>query len=264
MRKSILYTDMDGTLIGDNKRISPENIGAIRQLVRLGGRFSIATGRSEVIAAPFLGELPINAPAILYNGAAVYDFQSQEFLYRAQLAFDTVQTIVRAAVAAYPQVCVEVYTGGTIKLLNRGGVMDHYILAENQPYAWAELESCQNTIKMIFYGENPLLKEVEKQVYSRTGGRGFVSTFSAPYYFEILPQGVSKGSALEFIIERLGVGREQFAAIGDFYNDVEMIRAASLGAAPSNAPEDVKIHADVVVADNNHHAVAELIERHML
>ncbi len=264
LKKSILYTDMDGTLIDDKKSVSRANIDAIRHFVALGGKFSVATGRSEVIAAPFLKELPINMPAILYNGAVVYDFASKSFLQMECVDRQTVLTMVRAAMECYPEVCVEVYTDGIIQLLNPEGLMDHYIPAENQPYVYAEPDSCGDCIKLIFYGENARLKEVEKKIYETAGKSCFISTFSAPFYLEILPQNVSKGSALQFIIDHCGENPKDFAAIGDFYNDVAMIEAASLGAAPSNAPEDVKVHAQLVVADNNHNALADLIENYLI
>ena len=105
---------------------------------------------------------------------------------------------------------------------------------------------------------------VETRLYEVTNGRGFQSTFSAPYYLEILPENVSKGSALSWIFEYCGIDPDQTAAIGDFYNDIAMIELASLGAAPANAPQDVKASADVVVADNNHAAVADLITRYLM
>ena len=107
---------MDGTLLSDDKKVSQENLAAIRLFVKAGGRFSVATGRSEVIAAPFLSDIPLNLPAIVYNGAAVYDFRMNRFLYQAELPRKTVRTFVNAALSVYPEVCAEVYTNGVIQL----------------------------------------------------------------------------------------------------------------------------------------------------
>ena len=67
LRKENLFSDMDGTLLSDDKKVSQENLAAIRRFVKAGGRFSVATGRSEVIAAPFLFDIPLNLPAIVYK-----------------------------------------------------------------------------------------------------------------------------------------------------------------------------------------------------
>ena len=262
--KQNLFSDMDDTLLTGDKKISVENIAAIRRFTEAGGHFSIATGRSEVIAAPFLSDLPLSMPAIVYNGAAVYDFDQQRFLYQAELPRDTVLRFVKEAFCVYPEVCAEVYTNGIIQLLNPSGVMDHYIPNENQPFEYQTLDGFGLCMKLLFYGENEKLKMVEKRLYEVTNGRGFQSTFSAPYYLEILPENVSKGSALSWIFEYCGIDPDQTAAIGDFYNDIAMIELASLGAAPANAPQDVKASADVVVADNNHAAVADIITRYLM
>lgn len=81
-----LFSDMDGTLIGSDHAVSAENAAAIRTFVSRGGHFSVATGRSPEIALPFLHGIPLNAPAILYNGAAVYDFEAGAFLHKQLLS----------------------------------------------------------------------------------------------------------------------------------------------------------------------------------
>lgn len=262
--KSVLYSDMDGTLISDQKTISAKNKEAIAAFVKQGGHFSIATGRSEVIALPFVADLAINAPAIVYNGAAVYDFEKKEFLFRCCLPPTLVRAFRQAAMEVYPQVCVEVYTDGIIQLLNPDCVMDHYIPAENQPYAYVAPDQMGECMKLLFYGEHKQLELVEKRLYEISGGKGFLSTFSADFYLEILPENASKGTALSWIKRHCGWKADQFAAIGDFYNDIAMLKAASMSAAPSNAPEDVKVYADLIVADNNHDALSDLILRHLI
>ena len=77
-----LFTDIDGTLLNSQKEISQENIDSIHKLVEQGGHFSVATGRCAEITFPFVDNLPINAPAILFNGAAVYDIPNRTFLHK--------------------------------------------------------------------------------------------------------------------------------------------------------------------------------------
>ena len=109
MMPSILYSDMDGTLISEGA-ISPENLDALRALTAAGGDFSIATGRSEEVARPYLGGLPLTLPAILYNGAAVYDYKTESFLYKSCLKADTVACLVETALNRYPEVCVQAFS----------------------------------------------------------------------------------------------------------------------------------------------------------
>ena len=263
LQKKYLFSDMDGTLLTNDKKVSAENLAAIRRFVEAGGYFGIATGRSENIAAPFLKDIPMNLPAILYNGAAVYDFSKEAFLYQAELERSLVIKMATLALEVYPEVCAEVYTNGIIQLLNRDCVMDHYIPRENQKFEYKALDDFGLCMKLLFYGENAKLKEVERKLYEVTAGAGLQVMFSAPYYLELLPSGATKGSALSWIVENLGIDPDDTAAIGDFYNDVALIETASIGAAPANAPEDVKECANVIVADNEHSAVADFIGRYL-
>ena len=81
----MLISDMDGTLLNKDGNISEKNIEAIREFVSLGGRFTVATGRMKKGVEKFLDRLPINAPAIIFNGSSIYDFSKEEEIYAKTL-----------------------------------------------------------------------------------------------------------------------------------------------------------------------------------
>jgi hypothetical protein len=87
---------------------------------------------------------------------------------------------------------------------------------------------------------------------------------SEPIYLEILPPGVSKGEALRAMWDALGVAPAETIAIGDNWNDVEMIEAAGLGVAMGHAPEGVQVRADYVCGSAEEEGVREVIERFVL
>lgn len=259
-----LFSDMDGTLMPDEKKVSEKNIYAIKKFVTRGGEFTVATGRSELIAPPFLDNIPITLPAILYNGAVVYDFSTHRFLWKNCLADFIVYKILELAIKTYPNVCAEVFMGGPIRLVNRNCVMDHYIIEEDQPYIWSEISQCSKCIKLLFYGEPEKLCLLEKKISSVGSNENFECISSAPFYLEVLPKGISKHNALSWIVRNHSTKIETYAAIGDYYNDLQMVKNATLGAAPNNAVNAVRRAADIIVADNNHDALADLIENHIL
>ena len=80
-RPLALLTDMDGTLLNPDKTLSPKNAAAIADFRAKGGRFSIATGRSLEATRPYLELLQPDLPAVMYNGALIYDWQQQKPLY---------------------------------------------------------------------------------------------------------------------------------------------------------------------------------------
>lgn len=263
LHKRYLYSDMDGTLLGTDKSISPANIEAINAFVKAGGSFSVASGRSPALAEPYLGELPITLPAIFYNGAAVYDFTSCTYLQKWCIREASMRKIVQTAIAVYPEICAEICDGRPMQLVNPHCVMDRYIIAEDQEYEFASLDSCGDCFKVLFYGEHEELLKVQDAIVA-AGIPEITMCFSAPYYLEILPEGATKGDALRWICENLNRDIGQTAAIGDFDNDVEMLHAAGFSAAPENAEPSVKEAADVIVAHCDDGALADLIYNHLM
>jgi HAD superfamily hydrolase (TIGR01484 family) len=74
----LLVSDLDGTLLNRASRVPASNARAISYFVKNGGKFSIATGRTELTCLPLVKKLPINAPLILYNGSLIYDLADRK------------------------------------------------------------------------------------------------------------------------------------------------------------------------------------------
>ncbi len=264
MKPSILYSDMDGTLLPNGGAISAENRAAIRELVEAGGQFSLATGRSELSTRVFAEQLPLTLPAILYNGAAVYDFRSETFLHRVTLPAHLVQWLAHTAIQQVPDVGVQAFAGGPTRHLNPAGQMDAYTLREKQPFSYLPADRCGDCFKMLFYAKHPRLEELERLFADAPQADTIHLVYSADYFLEVLPRRANKGTALAWIASYLHKTPADFAAIGDFDNDVEMIRWAGIGAAPADGQPCAREAADLVVADHRHDAVADLIRRALL
>lgn len=263
MKYQYLFSDMDGTLLNDSGLISALNLNAIHAFIDAGGYFTVATGRSEVITKPYLETLKLNFPAILYNGAAIFDFRTNQFLYKKRLANSVVAAIIQTALELYPDICIEAFTEGPIKLLNPDGMDDHLMVRENQPFVCSTYKTTDEYMKLLLYGEHEKLLEIGKTIAPLSKNQ-FTAIFSAPFYLEILPADCSKGSALSWMMEHFSIPKQSVAAIGDYDNDLEMLKTAALSAAPNNALERVKASADIIVADHNHDAVAAFIHHYIL
>ncbi len=87
---------------------------------------------------------------------------------------------------------------------------------------------------------------------------------SKPFFLEFTEKGVTKGTSLSILIDRLGIKREEVIAMGDSYNDAAMIEFAGLGIAMGNAPDDIKQIADYVTDTNNNDGVAKAVEKFIL
>jgi len=95
-------------------------------------------------------------------------------------------------------------------------------------------------------------------------GRELYITRSKPYYLEMLHPEATKGRALRVVAGYFGIPRQEVIAIGDSFNDLDMIRYAGLGVVMENAREEVKRFADYVTRSNEDDGVAEVLEKFVL
>ena len=85
--------------------------------------------------------------------------------------------------------------------------------------------------------------------------------FTAPFYFEFTAKGIDKAKALESILKKLGVNKEEIIAFGDGHNDASMVKYAGLGIAMGNAVQELKEIADYVTLSNDEDGIAYAIDK---
>ena len=82
----LLVSDFDDTLYDSHCQVPRRNLEALDRFLAQGGRFTVATGRAHRTFAPYVHLAPVNAPVVLSNGSAIYDFQKDEFLVQTYLS----------------------------------------------------------------------------------------------------------------------------------------------------------------------------------
>lgn len=259
--KVILLSDMDGTLLNSQKEIIEIDKKAIERFTNLGGKFTIATGRTIQSFNAYQEILKLNMPVIMYNGAAIYDYNLDKLLYTHSLP-DSAKEITGKFLDAMPQIGGEVLKAdGTYVFRNNDYQKLHTSICGITPY-YCELDEIpeKDWLKVLFAMSPEDISQAEIfSIQNNFEGVNFVK--SSDIFYEMLPVGVTKGSALEQYRKLENMNDFTFVSIGDFDNDLEMITAADIGAAPSNAEDAVKSKADVVLKNsNNTGAVAELID----
>ncbi|HHW57051.1 MAG TPA: HAD family phosphatase [Clostridia bacterium] len=258
----LIVSDLDGTLIDSTQNISNENINAISSFVKSGGLFTIATGRTEINVLPYIKKLEINCPCILYNGAVIYDINRKKFLkcnfIDNQYLLNPLQNILKT----YKDLCLQIFTEGKMFIVSDKRKIDPYVILEKQPYEMAQINDIKDEpwIKIILNDTSDVLLNIQSYLNNKVP-KGIISTvFSNPTYLEILPFGVSKGSALSELVKIIGINKKRVIAIGDYYNDIEMIKTAWIGVTTGNAPPLLKKVADITVVNNDNHALFYLIK----
>ena len=260
--KVILLSDMDGTLLTSKKEISDTDRAAIERFTALGGRFTVATGRTIQSFEQFLKVLDLRSPVIMYNGAAIHDYTSGETLYTHPLPPECREMAIEL-LKAMPEAGGEVLrTDGTYVFSNTEYQQLHTRLCNIVP-EYVELPDIAEGgwLKVLFSLAPEDVPHME--VLTRQLGFDKRADFvrSADIFLEMLPLGVSKGSALTEYRKLAGFEGFTFVSIGDFDNDLEMVQAADFGACPANAEDCVKAAADLILTrTNDEGAVAELID----
>ena len=269
MSTKYIFVDLDGTLLNDEKKVCPRNARAIEEAVRHGHHVITATGRpleSAILGAKNAG-LDRNGCYILsYNGGLIYECSTAKILYEETLAMPLVHNMFDAARKA--GIHIQAYCEGKVWCEADTEEMKHYHRNGQMPYEIhkdvpGELrENTRKLIAIAFDHERLMAfqKETEK-IWQDSAD----TIFSTPYYLEILPKGISKGSGIQKMADVLGFSMEDTIAIGDEENDISMIRKANLGVAMVNAIKKAKEAADyITVANNNEGGVGEVIEKFVL
>lgn len=252
-------TDLDGTFLNDDKKISDENRSAVERLRQAGGIFTIATGRGYSMAKNMAEDIKLDFPAVVYNGAAIYDFQKEEFLWKCCLD-SRAREYLQIVTKRFPDVGIEVLQEKQVYTTHiNERERWHLELEKVQPVECRADEIPDGWLKVLFAGEPDLMDEVQKFI-EKQHFEGVNMMRSAEFFYEMLPMNISKGYAFGKLLELTGTTTRTVAAAGDYYNDCDMVKMADIGFAVSNAIQAVKDAADVIVSDNNHNAIAEIVD----
>lgn len=260
--KVIIMTDLDGTLLTDDKRILDKDLAAITRFREGGGIFTAATGRGYAMARRIVEDvLHLDVPSVLFNGAGVFDFKANRFLWQCEIG-DMAREYIRRLNALFPgRLGFEVLHKQNVYVpINNQTEREHLemesVIPDERPLddipegGW---------LKFVIAAEPYDIDKVQQAV--EAGGFEEAQWVrSAPHYFECLPKGVDKSRGFAELIRILNAKDRFSVAAGDYMNDTSMIQNADLGVAVASAQESVKKAADIVVCDNNSGAMSEIID----
>lgn len=260
-RKIALFSDLDGTLFDDSTQVQRRNLAALRRFTRAGGLFCVSTGRTPENAAQFLRETPVNGPCIFFNGSAAYSLEEKRYVLLHSMNSEALTPLLKRLLRDYPAINVQVYNAESTCFVSPRELAHMEFVRAHQPCEFCRLEDVRGPwLKILLDGTPRQLREIEALVNEAV--RGVASAvYSSPHFLELLPLGVSKGSTLRELAALPEFEGRLLAAIGDYSNDVELLCAADVSAAPANALPAVRAAADHVVCSNNFGAVADFIEK---
>lgn len=260
-----LITDMDGTLANSEHEVSEKNKAAIEDFINQGGKFAIATGRTQHNVGPYMQDLTVNAPCIFYNGGALFDWNKQKFIKTAPVQGENLASFIRQCIKLFPEMCIEIFTAEQLYIVTNPKNVDEHMEREKQAFVYANLDKIldEEWIKVLLCDQNEKLLTVRELLAGFQLDKTINYFFSAPIYLELVGKSISKGSMLSEILKMEEYKDKTVVATGDFQNDIEMIKLAHLGVAPANAEPDVKKAANMIGVSNDEDLLDDIIYRLM-
>ena len=280
----LIAADMDGTLIGNNKKISKENIEAIKIAQEKGIKFAIATGRAYEDVKPFLDEYGLKCECVVLNGGEYRDIAGNTvtgIYIDKNLAAEILNIMSKYDLA------VEIYTDDgyyttntkeeTLKGMIKRAKTFHpdvtdsdeiYINAINHPHFVKMkyitnldkfLKSDLNIGKFLSFAES--IGEINglKEELNKLDGLAISSSFVTN--IEVNDANATKGRILAKVAKEIGIKKEEVAILGDGSNDYSMFIEFPNSFAMENAIPEIKEVAKYITASNSEHGVAKAIYR---
>ncbi len=244
----LLMSDFDGTLSVRAGEVSRENCEAIEYFEREGGRFCVASGRDMSYVANITDRLNIKGYCISLNGTVIFDPVKREAVHK--IPFDS-----------------DAMIGFIKKLAKECPDCDHMRLhTEKEHHNFKVTEDFEAGIRAInepfykFVWDTPA--ELSDKYFARIrelAENDFYISRSWVNILEILPAGASKGDAIGYLKKLYGGRIHTVIAVGDYENDIDMIKKADIGYAVANAVPELAAVADRHTVDCREHAIAAII-----
>jgi HAD superfamily hydrolase (TIGR01484 family) len=262
-RYRAIATDLDGTLLGTDGKVSVRTREAIHAAEDAGMLVVIATGRPPRWIPPIVEQLGERGLVVCANGATVYDPARHELVHRVELDPDTALALVDDLEAALPDAILGVEQGFDfgVDVAVEGRGTD--LLTAIPDIVVAPIRSFLDrpVTKLIVRMPRPAPDGTAARVQAIVGERALVTHSTNESFLELSHPSVHKASAVERLLEGSEIAPRQVAAFGDMPNDLELIRWAGLGVAVGNAHPMLKQVADEIAPSNDDDGVAQVIER---
>ena len=284
----LVAVDLDGTMLDSYGQVTENTKAVIQKTIEKGTDIIIASGRPIDSIKTIAKEIGSNKYFIAGNGALIYDIQKNEVLYEKYMKKEKVLEIIK--ICEENSIAYNVYTDKTIlatslkynvlyyhkeNLKKQEEKRTHINIVENM-YEYIQKMKEEKFLKITICDDSKtvfqsIIRKLEKikdieildvsHMSRKVIEQGTEEIPIEYYYTEISSKDVDKWCAIEFLIEKLNIEKEDVIAIGDNVNDKKMIEEAGLGIAMGQSMPQLKEIADYVTSSNTEEGVAKAIEK---
>lgn len=269
MKYKLLVLDVDGTLLNTEKKISMRTQAALVKVQQMGVRVVLASGRPTYGLMPLVKTLELGNYGgfiLSYNGGQIINAQNGELLFERRINPEMLPYIEKKArkngfsLFTYNQERIITTSIDNEHILGEAELNNMELIKEEEFSIAVDFAPCKC---MVVSDNEEALIDLEEHWRRRLNGALDVFR-SEPYFLEVVPPAINKANTLGALLEILEMNSEEVIAIGDGVCDVSMLQLAGLGVAMGNAPDSVKICADMITASNDEDGVAVAIEKAIL
>ena len=266
MNYKMLVVDMDDTLLTDNHEISSENKEMLLKAQEMGVYVVLASGRPTSAMIEFAKELQCdvnNSFMISFNGSVITDLKEDKILFEHSLTKEQIHSLYDFSQQNNTHIIT--YIDGQIISERHSEYID---IEKNITGLKLNIVSSfkdtvtTSAVKCILLEEPEYLKGVESVLKAAMPDLSIC--MSKPFFLEAAPNGIDKGASIKILAEKLNIHQSEIIAVGNAGNDLTMVQFAGLGVWVDNVDPELRHFADVIVASNNDHGVAEVVRRFIL
>ena len=219
----------------------------------------MATGRAHRTFAPYAPMVPLNAPAVLSNGAAIYDFQRDRVVEQTLLDECAPQDLGKL-LEEFPSMSIEAYHGEEIYIWNPNEITLAHMKKVACDYTLCPVAEMPTPwVKALFHQEPEVLLPARARLLECWGDR-YEAIFSNPRYLEITRKGSTKGGMVARLAQLLGVKPGHIYCVGDNQNDIPMLEKSAIPFAPANCAQEVRDWGARVLCHCNDGVIGDIVE----
>ncbi|MDX1353343.1 MAG: Cof-type HAD-IIB family hydrolase [Thiomicrorhabdus sp.] len=259
----LVVSDLDGTLLNPEHKLTEHTIKTIQALVKQGVQFMLATGRHYQDVYLFAEQIGVDMCLITSNGARVHNHHGV-LLYENHIPDILVKRVLELSQGFDIHRNLYQQDLWLVEEPHESLLAIHEVSGFEYKLRDFSQIDLNHIDKIYFTAPHDVLMALEKTLSVELGGQ-LAITFTSPEYLEVMNIGVSKGKALQMIMQNRGLAAEQVMALGDGMNDKEMLALVGHGVVMENASDSVKsLFPDLPQAKSNaNNGVAEYLRAHL-
>lgn len=256
----LVVSDVDGTLLTPDKRITEPTRAAVRKLIAAGIGFTLVSSRPTVGMTFLIEPLALSLPFGAFNGSSIVDPQLNP-IERHTIPVSA----VKRSLAVLEEFGTDIWLFSHDRWLIRDASGEYVELEQrairHAPDVVADFAPhLQDISKIVGASSDPVLLQRCEEAMRDAVGRETTAVRSQPFYLDITPPGHDKGTFVEAMVRRLGIPTTAVATIGDMENDLPMFARSGMSFAMGDAADEIKRHASHVTASSKEDGLACAIE----